>query len=357
MEKREKGKRLKKYSREARENLPPRRITPRALEILEIVYRYRFIPTSMIVRLIAGDMRTTERHLQNLYHEEFVNRWAFPSAYYSSEFNYYIDDKRALALLVSEKGYDPEKLDYDIVKRNREKNYAEITMNREMIKYQGRLMHLHHELMISRFHYMLEKACMNSGGKVQLLGFYQGSSLWNEVEAPKIQYDKDGNVRETEETEKIPHRPDAFFALHFPEKEGNDKAQYFFYEADRMTTSLKKMQKKLRGHFQYIVKQKKHVQDYGIPRIRAVLVESIKDSWAYNLRACAAHPVVSGSKPSPLFWFTTSDIIFERKVKTKIKSVEKEIPKYLDTPELVFAKIWATPQDEEEDVILQSLIE
>jgi hypothetical protein len=284
-----------------------------------------------------------------------VNRWAFPSTYYPTEFNYYLDDKRALALLVNEKGYDPEKLDYEIIKRNREKNYGEITMSREAVKQQGKLLHLHHELMISRFHYMLEKACANSGGKIQLLGFYQGSALWNQVEAPKIQYDKDGNVRETEETEKIPHRPDAFFALHFSEREGDDKTQYFFYEADRKTTSLKKMQRKLRGHFHYIVKQKKHVQEYGVPRIRAVLVESIQDHWMNNLRISAKHPVVSGNKPSPLFWFTTSDILFERQVKTKIKSVEKEIPMYLDSPQLVFAKIWAMPEDDE-GVNLQSLI-
>ncbi|MCA1622502.1 MAG: hypothetical protein LC768_00375 [Acidobacteria bacterium] len=134
MEERLKGQRLKKYSREQPDNLPPRRITTRSIDILEIVYRYRFIPTSLIVRLIDGDTRTTDRHLQNLYHQELVNRFAFPSTFYPTEFNYYLDDKRALALLINEKGYDPEKLDYEIVKRNREKRYYEVTMSREMIK-------------------------------------------------------------------------------------------------------------------------------------------------------------------------------------------------------------------------------
>jgi hypothetical protein len=210
--------------------------------------------------------------------------------------------------------------------------------------------------MISRFHYMLEKACINSGGKVQLLGFYQGSTLWNKVEVPKIHYDKDGNMRETEETETLPHRPDAFFGLYFADREGNDKTQYFFYEADRKTTSIKKMQRKMRSHFHYVVKQKKHIDDYGVNRIRAVLVESIKDSWMNILRMSAGHPVVSGSKPSPLFWFTTADVIFERPLKTKIKSVEKEIPLYLEKPELVLAKIWAMP-DDHKGVNLQSLID
>lgn len=299
------------------------------------------------MRLIDGDTRTTERHLQNLYHQELINRFAFPSTFYPTEFIYYLDDKRALALLVNA-GRDAEKLDYETVKRNREKHYSEITMSREMIKLQGRLMHLHHELMISRFHYMLEKACEKSGGKVQLLGFYQGSQLWNRIDVPKVQFDKDGNLREMEETESLPHRPDAFFALYLPDREGEDKTQYFLYEADRKTTSIKKFNRKLRAHFHYIVKQRKHVTDYGVKRIRAVLIESIQDHWTNQLRLHSRHSVVSGSKSSPLFWFTTSDLVFEQKTTVRIKGKEKEIPLFLEKPEVVFEKIWATPLDDDE---------
>lgn len=91
-------------------------------------------------------------------------------------------------------------------------------MSREMIKKQGRLMHLHHELMISRFHFMLERACEKSNGKIRLLGFYQGSALWNTIEVPKISYDHEGNMKELEESEVLPYRPDAFFALYFSDR-------------------------------------------------------------------------------------------------------------------------------------------
>lgn len=353
----EKGKRLKKYSRERSENLPPRRITSRSIEIIDIIQRYKFIPTSLIVRLIGGDQRTTERHLQNLYHRELVNRFAFPSTFYPTEFIYYLDDRRALALLINEKGYEADKLDYEIVKRNREKKYSEITMSREMIKMQGRLMHLHHELMISRFHFMLEKACAKSNGKVELLGFYQGSSLWNTVDVAKVFYDREGRMTELKETEPLPHRPDAFFALYFPDRAGEEKAQYFFYEADRKNTSIKKFNRKLRAHFHYVVKQKKHVADYGIKRIRAVLVESIQDHWTNQLRLHSRHRSVAGSKPSPLFWFTTSDLVFERKTTVRIKGIDKEIPLFLEKPELVFGNIWATPAGDDDQPEFQSLIE
>lgn len=352
----EKGKRLKKYSRETPDNLPPRRITPRSIEIIDIIRRYRFIPTSLIVRLINGDMRTTERHLQNLYHQGLINRFAFPSTYYPTEFNYYLDDRRALTLLINEKGFEPEKEDYETIKHNREKKYYEITMSREMVKRQGRLMHLHHELMISRFRFMLEKACEKSRGNVRLLGFYRGSTLWNTVEVAKVSFDAQGNMKEVQETETLPHRPDAFFALHFADREDDNREQYFFYEADRKTATIKKFNKKLRAHFHYIVKQKKHTADYGVKRIRAVLVESIEDHWTNQLRLHSRHPIVAGAKPSPLFWFTTSDVVFEQKTTVKIKGKDKEIPIYLEKPELIFGKIWATALDDDEQPQFQSLI-
>ena len=221
---------------------------------------------------------------------------------------------------------------------------------------QGRLMHLHHELMISRFHYMLDKACQRSDGRVKLLGFYQGPQLWNEVEVSRLFYDENRRLVESDENESLPHRPDAFFGLHFPDRDGEEKTQYFFYEADRRTTSIKKMQNKLRAHFHYVVKQKKHAEDYGVKRIRAVLVESINDSWTNSLRIGAKHPVVTGSRPSPLFWFTTSDVVFEQPIKVRIKGVEKEIPRYLEKPELVLSKIWATPLHDEGSELL-SLID
>lgn len=204
---------------------------------------------------------------------------------------------------------------------------------------------------------MLEKACRKSGGKVELLGFYQGSTLWNQIEVAKVFYDESGKMIESEETETLPHRPDVFFALYFPDRAGEEKAQYFFYEADRKNTSIKKFNKKLRAHFHYVVKQKKHINDYGVKRIRAVLIESIVDHWTNELRLHARHHSVAAKKPSPLFWFTTSDLVFEPKTTVKIKGAEKEIPIYLEKPELVFGKIWATPIDDDEQPNFQSLID
>ncbi len=103
--------------------------------------------------------------------------------------------------------------------------------------------------------------------------------------------------------------------------------------------NVPKMNRKFRSYFHYVVKRKLHREHYGVNRIRAVLVESIDSGWANHLRVNARHPLVSGSKPSPLFWFTTSEL-FESKVSGK----EKELPLYLETPEVILRNIWATPE-------------
>ncbi len=330
--------RIKKYSREKPENLPNRKITDRSLQIIDALNRYKFIPTSLMVRLIEGNRRITERHLQNLFHQGFVNRFAFPTSFHPGEFNYYLDHRQGLDLL-KENGYAPDELDYKQAANNKGKGYDEIAFNRALTQKQGKLLHLNHELMISRFHYMLEMACRKTKGVVQLLGFYQGTDLWNSVEASKVFLDANGHLLEKDENERLPHRPDAFFALHYPDADAEDKTHYYFYEADRKTMNVPKMNRKFRSYFHYVVKQKLHREHYGINRIRAVLIESIDSSWADHLRTNARHPVVSGSKPSPLFWFTTSEL-FE----AKVPGSKKEQPLYLETPEVVFRSIWATPE-------------
>lgn len=96
------------------------------------------------------------------------------------------------------------------------------------------------------------------------------------------------------------------------------KSSISFTRRTGKRASAKKLNRKLRAHFHYVVKQKKHIADYGVKRIRAVLVESVENYWTNQLRLHARHPAVSGSKLSLLFWFTTSDVVFERKTNVRI---------------------------------------
>lgn len=341
--------RLKKYSRDSTSlaAVASRRITDTSLAIIATIHDYKIIPTSLLVRLVKGHEKNVQKHLQMLYHLELVNRFAFMRGKNPGEFHYYLDNTEALKLLVAG-GADADDLEFDEARRNREKSYCDINNPEHVEEMQGKLLFLKHEIMISRFHGMLEVACGQSDGRVELTEFQQGPALWNKVEVPKLVY-KEAAWRQLDETEQLPHRPDAFFTLTVLGKEGVRRPLHFLYEADRHRTNANKYNKKLRAHFHFIVKQKRHQESYGIDRVRAVLTETVDDQWADYLRQAANHVVVSGPKPSPLFWFTTSRLFTDETA----TAGNRKRPAYLVRPEIIFARIWATPVDD----AVHSLIE
>src|ERR1051326_4053361 len=178
--------RLKKYSRDETTfaAVASRQITSASLSIIATIHDYKIIPTSLIVRLVAGNEKATYRHLKYLYHKQLVNRFAFMRGKNPSEFYYYLDNVAALDLLVAN-GVDPTTLEFDEVRRNREKRYSDVNDPKRTEETQGRLLFLKHEIMISRFHGMLELACMKSNGQVELADFDQGARLWNKVEVDR----------------------------------------------------------------------------------------------------------------------------------------------------------------------------
>jgi len=342
--------RLKKYSRDESTfaAVASRQITQTSLTIIATIHDYRIIPTSLLVRLVPGHEKATHRHLQSLYHKQLINRFAFLRGKNASEFHYYLDNTAALDLLVAH-GVYRETLDFEEVTRNREKRYCDLNDPKQTEEMQGSLLFLKHEIMITRFHGMLEMACARSKGSVEMIDFQQGPRLWNKVDVPKLQI-KDGRWIEMDDTEELPHRPDAFFTLGFPK--GNRDDVHFFYEADRHRTDTNKYNRKLRAHFHFIVKQKRHREIYGIDRVRAVLTETVDDKWAGNLRVSASDFAVSGSKPSPLFWFTPSRLFIEKEF-VQDGSRQRLLPTHLREPEMVLRPIWGSPVNDQ----LHSLIE
>ncbi len=342
--------RLKKYGRDLQTQsaVASRRITNTSLAILATIHDYRIIPTSSLVRLVQGHEKNIQRHLQQLYHKGLVNRFTFMRGKNPSEFHYYLDNTEALDLLIAH-GVNPDSLEREEVRRNRDKAYSDVNDPKYTEEMQGKLLFLKHEVMISRFHAMLDIACAQSAGNIELTEFEQGPSLWHKVEVPKLSL-KAGQWHEMDQTEELPHRPDAFFTLSFPNDAGRE-ALHFFYEADRHRTNTHKYNKKLRAHFYFVVKQKLQQQFYGADRIRAVLTETVDDEWAERLRQAANSVTVSGAKPSALFWFTTSRLFTEEIIQEGSQS--KTIPTYLARPDVILKKIWASPVDD----TLHSLID
>jgi protein involved in plasmid replication-relaxation len=294
--------RLPKFKR-APEALPRRQLTATSLAILNLLARYQVLPTSLLRRLAPSSKNITNSHLQLLFHRGLVNRFSFPRVGNPGEFHYYLDNPAVMAL-VERTG---DRALAAVIKRNREKRYADVHDLSKVEEMQGKLLFLKHEVMISRFHAMLELACSVSDDKVALERFRQGPTLWHSVEVPKIERDPEhGTFIEMDSTERRALRPDAFFTLRFlSEPEGRNRA-HFFYEADRQTEGTRQITDKLRAYFQYILKQRRHEEHFGIKRVRAVLIDTVSSDWSKRLQEAAAHPPMSGPKPSALFWFGSS---------------------------------------------------
>jgi hypothetical protein len=76
-----------------------------------------------------------------------------------------------------------------------------------------------------------------------------------------------------------------------------------------------------------------------------VLTETVDSEWAQRLCDAAGHPIVSGPKPSPLFWFVPSKM-FAEPVSIAQGSKTRQVPLFICRPSAVFDRIWATPADE-----------
>src|SRR5437868_10077877 len=146
-------KRLKKYSRDlsTRSAFSSRRITDTSLSVIATIHDYRIIPTSLLVRVVPGNQKNIQRHLQQLYHKGLINRFAFMRGKNPGEFHYYLDNAESLNLLVAH-GAIPEDLEFEEVRRNREKRYCDVNNPQKIEEMQGKLLFLKHEAMISRFH-------------------------------------------------------------------------------------------------------------------------------------------------------------------------------------------------------------
>lgn len=322
------------------------RTTELDLRIIATLAAYHLLPTSLLTRLVRANARVVYRHLQKLFHLELLDRFHIPrpAGQNPGEFIYAIQSVAALDWLVESGWAETAALDYGRVRLNRARPYSDLLDPRKAEALQGRLLMVQHELMISRFHALLELACAQSACAVELIDWRQGSATHQWVEVPQARYNRQQDLwGNTGETARLPHRPDAFFTLRLADRGTEAQEVSFFYEADRARTSGARFQEKLRAHFHYVVKQRRHAAHYGVNRIRAVLIETLTPRWADHLRRAAQHPLVSGPRPSPLFWFTPSTLFTHG---PQPQAAEPTTPYFWQNPGIVFSQIWATPVDE-----------
>jgi hypothetical protein len=269
-----------------------RTVTERGLLILRTVGRYRFISTSDIIRLVGGNEDVTYRHLQQLYHQDLISRMALPKNGKQGEFVYFLDNGKRIRKLVENSKLDGAQFDWNQITANREK-YG--NAHHDGV---GRFLFLSHELMISRFRAALELECKESDGRSELEKWAQGGAIWSSVTL------KPGRT--------LPHRPDAFFTLRVPNAPEGQQRSNFFYEADRETSSLTRFKQKFEAYLAFLL-QGRH-REYGVQRIRAVLVHTLTNRWAEQLKSAAAQLAASEPLAAYLFWFTSTEVLVKGRI-------------------------------------------
>jgi len=311
-------------------------ITDRDLDIIEAILRYRFSPTSEIVRLVTGNTNVTLRRLRQLWEWGHINRFAFPGIRNHSEFNYYLDSTKPLDVLLQHgRAAEIHPQMQEEIRLNREADYAGAVMRGQHMK----LGFLQHSLMISRMHFMLDMASRNPTAGVSLATWRQGSELrGHKAEVPQaISRRVEGSneyVWEEHDSRKyrLPVEPDALFSLRFPD----GRVSHFCYEADRGTMPAANMLKKLRAYYHFIKRQQKHKEAFGVHPIRAVLIETTDEPRARKLMDLAQHQAVIGAgQRSALFWFVISPLF--------MSAGESGSSRYLRQPEIILKSLWALP--------------
>jgi hypothetical protein len=332
---------MSKFSKFVRPQTPSRGIiTDRDPDIIEVVLRYRFSPTSELVRLVGGNEDVVQRRLRKLWEWGFINRFAFPGIRTHSEFIYYLDSQASLDLLSERRGLEIHRQMREELQNNREKDYASAATRGQHMQ----LGFLKHALMISRMHFLLEMGCRKSAGRIELATWSQGAELARrKVELPKVASARHGNQyvwEERDETERVPVEPDALFSLRFTDRP-EEQLAHFFFEADRGTMVASDMLKKLRGYYHLIKRQKRHAEMFGVHPVRSVLIETTSEQRGKRLMELVNHPIVCGpAKRAGLFWFTISPLFTDPLPSAESK---RPLPRYLHQPEVVFNPIWALP--------------
>ena len=251
----------------------PLQVTPRDRNIIQLVYRHRFLRSSHITALIRDSSQQLLRRLQLLYHHGFLERPRAQLDYYhhggSHHMVYGIGNKGA-ALLKHEIGVPLIHLRWG------EKNRSV-----------GRI-YLDHALLVSDVMVAIELAC-RAHSRVHLMAQDQllipGS---NSEERQLYRW----NVNVTSGL-KLGVIPDRVFALGYEGPDGQDDRAFFFLEADRGTMPVMRQDLCQTSVYRKLVAyeatwlQSVHRTRFGFHRFRVLTVTTSTARLRSLVEACS----------------------------------------------------------------------
>lgn len=276
------------------------RLTKRDLEILRLVYDYRFLSSAHIRALVKGSDQWLTMRLQKLFHEGFLDRPREQGAHAFGKTNHFIYGLGRAGARALAEAFDIEFSKVEWTTKNRE----------------AKQRYIWHALMIANFRATLTLALQSKRG-AELLFWRQDSELKDTISVP-------GKGRAPQ---RLIVFPDAFFGI----KDDRGK-RFFFLEADRSTMTSRRYLKKLKGYWHYW-RAGRHKEQHQIGNFR-VLTTTISTKRATNLRTVAKR-ADEQERGSLMFWFAS------------------EIEYKLDRPGGLLAPIWTTPADNKKHHLLE----
>jgi DNA-binding Lrp family transcriptional regulator len=267
--------RLPRFTRS--EKILPLRLTDRDQQILQNVYRHRFLRSDKIAALVGGSQQQVTRRLQRLFHHAYLER---PKC----QIDYYKSGSRRIAYGLGGRGASWLRRELSLPFRDSDWN----AKNRV-----GKLF-LEHALMVSDFMVELEAACRRRSD-VRLLS------------------EEDLNVTKMREPfqwrVEVNHRfrcsviPDRVFGLEFA-----GKRCWYFLEADRATMPVTRRGLDRSSFYRKLLAyeatwaQKVHWRDFGIHRFRVLTITTNSARVQSMIKTCQKLKQGHG-----LFLFSDSD--------------------------------------------------
>lgn len=269
-------------------------IQKRDIEIIRLVWEYRFLSSEQIQALVEGSDQVKLRRLQKLYHHGYL-------------------DRPLSQIVFSNPLLGPKKMVYGLGDRGADLLAETYNMDRGKIKWneknkEVREQYIQHTLMVSEFRACLTLALKNNPGTE--LRWLMGD---NQEMRHEVRFREDGKEK------RLPIIPDGFFQIEDP-----GGKMYFFLEADRSTMTNARYYNKMRAYWLWW--KQGLSKELGIESYR-VLTLTKTEQRKENLKRVTkkADDRQSGSS---IFWFTTKEDY------------------HLGDPKTILGKIWQTPKDE-----------
>ena len=233
------------------------RLTDRDKEIIKMVFRYRFIRSSQILKLIEGSRQQSLRRLQLLYHHGFLERPRAQIDYYHQ------GGSRPMVYGIGNKGAALWKNELNL--QLKEHRWSD--KNRSV----GRIF-LEHALLVSDIMVAFELACR--ANNVRLLTEDE-LRLVAKKENTRQPFRWNVNLSTGEKLGVI---PDRVFGLEYSDQTGKRERAFFFLEADRGTMPVKRESLSQTSFYRKLLayeatwSQSIHVSRFGFHRFRVLTV-------------------------------------------------------------------------------------